>query len=72
MGTTCYILVDEKYCHLVKFKFVLIPYVELLRIMSFLLSSSLGISYLMGSIVKPRHIIVGMYTSRLKREIPSK
>jgi hypothetical protein len=63
-----HILVDENYRDLVRFKFVLFPYAELLRIMSFILPISIAIIYLIVSIVKPRHTIVGRYISRLKRD----
>jgi hypothetical protein len=63
-----HILVDEKYRDLIKVKFVLFPYAEMLRIMSFILPILIAISYLTVSIVKPRYTIVGRYISRLKRE----
>jgi hypothetical protein len=50
-----HILVDENYRDLVRVKFVLFPYAEQLRIMSFILPISITISYLIVSIVKPRH-----------------
>jgi hypothetical protein len=61
-------LVDEKYRDLIKVKFVLFPYAEMLRIMSFILPILIAISYLTVSIVKPRYTIVGRCISRLKRE----
>ena len=67
-----HILVDENYRDLVRVKFVLFPYAELLRIMSFILPISIAIIYLIVSIVKPRHTMAGRYFSRLKREILSK
>jgi hypothetical protein len=67
-----HILVDENYRDLVRVKFVLFPYAELLRIMSFILPISIAIIYLIVSIAKPRHTIVGRYISRLKRERLSK
>ena len=62
-----HILVDEKYRNLIKVKFVLFPYAEMLRIMSFILPILIAISYLTVSIVKPRYTIVGRYVSKLKR-----
>ena len=67
-----HILVDEKYRDLIKVKFVLFPYAEMLRIMSVILPVLIAISYLTVSIVKPRYTIVGRYISRLKRERLSK
>ena len=67
-----HLLVDEKYRDLVKVKFVLFPYAELLRIMSFILPISMIICYLLVTIVKPRHTIIGRYISKLKRERLSK
>jgi hypothetical protein len=67
-----HILVDENYRDLVKVKFVLFPYSELLRIMSFILPILIAMSYLIVSFLKPRHTIVGRYISRLKRERLSK
>jgi hypothetical protein len=63
-----HVLVDEKYRDLVRVKFVLFPYAELLRIMSFILPISIAIIYLTVSISKPRHTIAGRYILRLKRE----
>jgi hypothetical protein len=67
-----HILVDEKYRDLIKVKFVLFPYAEMLRIMSVILPVLIAISYVIVSIVKPRYTIVGRYISRLKRERLSK
>jgi hypothetical protein len=67
-----HILVDEKYLDLIKVKFVLFPYAEMLRIMSVILPVLIAISYVIVSIVKPRYTIVGRYISRLKRERLSK
>jgi hypothetical protein len=61
-------LIDAKYRDLVKVKFVLFPYAEQLRIMSFILPILIATSYLIISIMKPRHTIVGRYISRLKPE----
>jgi hypothetical protein len=67
-----HILVDENYRDLVRVKFVLFPYAELLRIMSIILPISIAIIYLIVSIAKPRHTIAGRYISRLKHERLSK
>jgi hypothetical protein len=64
-----HILVDEKYRDLVKVKFVLFPYAELLRIMSFILPILIAISYLIVSILKPRYTIVGRYITGLRERI---
>jgi hypothetical protein len=61
-----HILVDENYRDLVRVKFVLFPYAELLRIMSFILPILVAIIYLTVSIAKPRHTLAGRYISRLK------
>ena len=63
-----HILVDEKYRDLVRVKFVLFPYAELLRIISFILPISVGIIYLTLSIAKPRHTVVGRYISRIRQK----
>ena len=63
-----HILIDEKYHNLVRVKFVLFPYAELLRIMSFILPILVGISYLIVSITKPRHTVVGRYISRFRHK----
>jgi hypothetical protein len=67
-----HMLVDENYRDLIRVKFVLFPYAELLRIMSFILPISIAIIYLIVSIAKPRHTLAGRYISRLKRERLSK
>ena len=67
-----HILVDENYHDLVRVKFVLFPYAELLGIMSVILPFSVGISYLIISIAKPRHTIVGRYISRFRQKRLSK
>jgi hypothetical protein len=67
-----HILVDENYRDLVRVKFVLFPYADLLRIMSVILPISIAIIYLIVSIAKPRHTIAGRYILRLKRERLSK
>jgi hypothetical protein len=67
-----HILVDENYRDLVRVKFVLFPYADLLRIMSVILPISIAIIYLIVSITKPRHTIAGRYILRLKRERLSK
>jgi hypothetical protein len=67
-----HILVDENYRDLVRIKFVLFPYAELLRIMSFILPISVGITYMIVSIGKPKHTIVGRYISRFRQKRLSK
>jgi hypothetical protein len=46
--------------------------VRLLRIMSFILPISVGITYLIVSIAKPKHTIVGKYISRFRQKRLSK
>jgi hypothetical protein len=46
-----HILIDEKYRDLIKVKFVLFPYAEMLRIMSVILPVLIAISYVIVSIV---------------------
>ena len=58
--------VDDKYKELLKIDFVIFPYGELLRIMSLILPSLIIISYLIVSIIKPRHTLMGRYTLRLR------
>jgi hypothetical protein len=67
-----HILIDENYRDLVRVKFVLFPYAELLRIMSFILPISVGITYMIVSIGKPKHTIVGRYISRFRQKRLSK
>ncbi|HEU4822661.1 MAG TPA: hypothetical protein VFS97_04490 [Nitrososphaeraceae archaeon] len=61
-----HLLVDYKYKELLKIDFVIFPHGELLRLMSLILPSLIIISYLIVSIIKPRHTLMGRYTLRLK------
>jgi hypothetical protein len=56
-----HVLVDEQYRDLLKVDFVLFPYGELLRIMSFVISFLVIVSYLIVSIIKPRYTVLGRY-----------
>jgi hypothetical protein len=51
-----HVLVDEQYRDLPKVDFVLFPYSLLLRTMSFVIPFLVIVSYLIVSIIKPRHI----------------
>ena len=62
-----HILVDEKYRNLLKVNFVLFPYGELLRIMSFVIPFLVIVSYILVSIIRPSYTFVGRrYISGLR------
>ena len=56
-----HVLVDEQYRDYLKVDFVLFPYGELLRIMSFVIPFLVIVSYLIVSIIKPRYTVLGRY-----------
>ena len=59
-----HILVDSKYRYLLKIDFVIFVYAWLLRVMSFILPFLIIVAYIVVSIIKPKHTIVGRYMSR--------
>lgn len=59
-----HILVDSKYRYLLKIDFVIFAYAWLLRVMSFILPFLIIVAYIVVSILKPKHTIVGRYMSR--------
>jgi hypothetical protein len=62
-----HILVDEQYSGLLKVDFILFPYGELLRIMSFVIPFLVIVSYIIVSIIRPSYTFVGKrYISGLR------
>ena len=59
-----HILVDDKYRNLLKSDFVIFPYVEFLRLMSFVLPLSIIVAYVLVSVIKPKYTMLGLFLSR--------
>ena len=58
-----HILVDEQYQNLIKMNFIMFTYGEILRSMSILPLFIIG-AYITVSLLKPKHILFGRFTSR--------
>lgn len=56
-----HVFVEEQYRYLLKVDFILFTYGKLLRIMSFVIPFLVIVSYLIISIIKPRHTLLGRY-----------
>jgi hypothetical protein len=59
-----HILVDDKHRNLLKSDLVIFPYVEFLRLMSFVLPSSTIVAYVLVSTIKPKYTMLGVFISR--------